>query len=312
MLAHPLVTEPFATPLMTARAWCFTVNNPEDDWKLESDKIKIGIWQKEIGESGTVHIQGYVEMCMPMRRRGLTRIKGLERAFLDSRKGTRLQAIEYVVKDDGRVSGPFSYGVENLDDFLLNLRATRKTPKKGEERLLAIKEQLDKGATSAEIAELDFPLWVRYYRAFEKYTCLKTIPRSTIADVIVIQGPTGTGKSRYAFDTYPGAYWKQRSNWWDGYIGESVCILDEFYGWLPFDLLLRLCDRYPMLVETKGGQTQMIAQTIVFTTNKNPRDWYKDGYWAALERRITKFICIPSQNNIKIFDSFNEALPHFK
>ena len=44
-------------------------------------------------------------------------------------------------------------------------------------------------------------------------------------------GETGVGKSKWAFDKFGGeAYWKPpNSKWWDGYEGQSVAIIDEFY-----------------------------------------------------------------------------------
>ena len=43
------------------------------------------------------------------------------------------------------------------------------------------------------------------------------------------------------------------SKWWDNYAQEDVVIIDESYGWLPYCEMLRLLDRYPCQVETKGG-----------------------------------------------------------
>jgi hypothetical protein len=101
---------------------------------------------------------------------------------------------------------------------------------------LQIRSKLSEGnsATIEEIADNEFDLWVRYYKAFDRYLLMKTKPRNHVVEVHVLQGPTGTGKSKWAMDTYPDAYWKQRSQWWDGYMGHEVVILDEFYGWLPF------------------------------------------------------------------------------
>ena len=90
-----------------------------------------------------------------------------------------------------------------------------------------------------------------------------------------------------------GAYWKQRSNWWDGYSTQETVVLDEFYGWLPFDLLLRLCDRYPLLVETKGGQVQFVAKTIIITSNSLPSNWYRSAYFPSFVRRVDHWHVFP-------------------
>jgi hypothetical protein len=87
-----------------------------------------------------------------------------------------------------------------------------------------------------------------------------------------------------------------------------VVIIDEFYGWLPYDLLLRLCDRYPLLLETKGGQVQCSANTVIITSNLNPSQWYKNVYHKALYRRITTILFMPKLGETIHFNSMDEYL----
>lgn len=119
-------------------------------------------------------------------------------------------------------------------------------------------------------------------------------PRNWEMEVIVLYGPTGTGKSKYCNDSFESPYWKQRGKWWDNYQHQETVILDEFYGWLQWDVLLRLCDRYPLLVETKGGQIQFSTKRIVFTSNTVPSLWYKNVYFDAFVRRVNKWIYMPT------------------
>lgn len=65
---------------------------------------------------------------------------------------------------------------------------------------------------------------------------------------------------------------------------------DDFYGWMPYDTLLRLCDRYPLLIETKGGQTIFLAKTIIITSNNTPAQWYKNVNLKAFIRRVDLWI----------------------
>lgn len=62
-----------------AKHWCFTWNNPMGDDGMMYDIVKEWptdylVFQREQGESGTVHLQGYVEFAKPMRFNGLKKM----------------------------------------------------------------------------------------------------------------------------------------------------------------------------------------------------------------------------------------------
>jgi RNA helicase./Putative viral replication protein. len=303
---------------MTARNWCFTYNNPtvtDDNNLFESCpsnlKLKLGITQLERGEAtGTIHYQGYLELKTPVRLAALK--NWLPTAHWEKRMGTRLQAIQYCMKEDTRLTGtqPITFGIEgSLDDYVRSL--TECPSSHSQTNLLELKGMIDSGCTEIQLAEHDFNNWARHFRALERYRMLRTVGRSEPSEVIVVVGPTGTGKSRLAME-YENSYWKQKSIWWDGYSNQDTVILDEFYGWLPWDTLLRLCDRYPLLVETKGGQTQFTSKRIIITSNLPPARWYKNQYMEALYRRISKFIIMPTSNTKLEFSNFIDAEEHLE
>ena len=65
--------------------------------------------------------------------------------------------------------------------------------------------------------------------------------------------------------------------------------MDDFYGWVKYDEMLKICDRYPYRVPIKGGFRQFTSECIIITSNSEPDQWYKfDAYngGAALLRRI--------------------------
>lgn len=170
---------------------------------------------------------------------------------------------------------------------------------------------ISNGATDEEIGLHSFDLFCRYHRSFKLWRNIVQPQRNHPVEVIVIQGPTGTGKSRWALEHHPNAYWKQRSQWWDGYENQEVVIMDEFYGWVPFDTLLRLCDRYPFLVETKGGQVNMLCKKVIITTNAVPNSWYKNVYFNSFVRRVTEWKVFPIWGEIQTFELYQDAVQHF-
>lgn len=263
-----------------AKHWCFTLNNPET-YPLATEEwgATYVVYQLETGNSGTLHLQGYVEFAGRQRLNSLRVL--LPRAHWEKRLGPRENARAYCMKNEGRVEGPWEHG-----EFSSQSQGKRTD-------LLTVKQMIDNGKSENEVANAQFEVWCRYYRAFREYKRLTCPNRNWKTTVHVLYGPTGTGKSKWACDTFPEAYWKQRSNWWDGYEGQEVVVLDEFYGWLPFDVMLRLLDRYPLLVETKGGQVNFLAKTLIITTNQKPHQWYKNGNWPALKRRVDSWHYLP-------------------
>ena len=55
--------------------------------------------------------------------------------------------------------------------------------------------------------------------------------------------------------------------------------------------MLRLLDRYPCQVETKGGSINFAPKKIIILSNKAPEDWYDKNKcaWEPLERRIEAY-----------------------
>lgn len=93
---------------MSARRWCFTINNPtpEDDpntWDVQYVK-----WQLEKGELGTPHYQGYAEFEKVKRLAACKKINA--RAAWFKCNGTQEDNIKYVSKPEGRIDGPWELG----------------------------------------------------------------------------------------------------------------------------------------------------------------------------------------------------------
>lgn len=89
------------TNLQRGRRWCFTLNNytEEDLSQLSAyfDKTtKFYIIGKEIGESGTPHLQGYFERNMQIRFDTLKKI--MPKCHLEKAKGNKQQNVEYCSK----------------------------------------------------------------------------------------------------------------------------------------------------------------------------------------------------------------------
>lgn len=236
----------------------------------ESDQYMICGAEK--GENGTEHLQGYVQLKKRTTLAGLKR--RWPRAHLEVARGTPEQNVTYCSKE----------GSYHEHGELIKGQGRRTD-------LQDVKNLVDEGADAAQIREANYGAYIRYKRAITSDIEDRRPHRSWPTKLFILWGETGTGKSRFCARNCPDAYWKSRGDWWDGYEGHECIIIDEFYGWLPFDFLLRLCDRYPLQLPVKGGFRKMVAKTLIITSNKPYRDWYgeriTDTMWRAFERRIT-------------------------
>ncbi|UJO02088.1 Rep [Molossus molossus associated circovirus 1] len=261
-----------------ARNWIFTDNNPErhePDWP---DTVKYAIWQLERGAEGTQHLQGYVEF---KHSTPLTRCKSiLPRAHWEVRRGTQQQAIDYCSKQNTREAGPWTFG-----ELALASQGARND-------LLELKRAIDEGKREIELYEHS-AMW-KYRSSALAYRNLTCPRRDHITRVYLCIGPTGCGKTSFCKRVAPEAYWKFRSpgsnEWWDGYDRHSDVVIDEFYGWIKYDTLLRLIDSSPLSVEIKGGVVQFVARRLFITSNRDLDDWYPGiTDKSALQRRIREF-----------------------
>lgn len=263
-----------------SRGWCFTINNPVDDTSPQTLPYEYLVYQKEEAPTTkTPHLQGYVYF---KNARTLPQMKKLDAgAHWVAARGTAMENKTYCSKEP-RLAGPWELGT---------------LPQQGKRSdLEGLKAALKENKDMSYIQENFFSDYLRYARNIEKCAILLSKPRDWEMTIEVLWGATGVGKTRHALEENPKAYWKSKGLWWDGYLNEEVVVIDEYYGWFPWDYILRLTDRYPFSVETKGGCVQFVAKKIVFTSNDHPKEWYKrmtekygwDANTNPLCRRISK------------------------
>lgn len=265
----------FDMPGFHGRNWVFTLNNytEEECADLLSKDVRYICFGKELAPTtGTPHLQGYVQLRRKSRLGAVKRFLGIERIHLEGSRGTPTQAIEY-----SRKEGDFHESGEP------NRAGARHD-------LMEVKSAIDDGKSDMEIAELYFASWCRHRNAFKEYRLMKQSRSQRNIKILIYWGPTGLGKTRRVAEEFPDAYWKPKGEWFDGYSGEKVIVLDEFYSWLSYDLTLRLCDRYQVKLPVKGSFVPCCAETIVFTSNKDPREWWPNVQdKSPWERRLREF-----------------------
>lgn len=243
--------------------WCFTLNNYTEE-EVEAvnniDCVYI-VYGKEVGESGTPHLQGFVVF---QSRKRLTAVKALlPRAHLEVARGSSEQAAEYCKKDGD---------IYERGDCPLSAGAAGGMAE--EERWKRARASAQSGAMD----EIPDDIYVRYYRTLKEirkdHMSKPDDAESTTG--VWIWGPPGVGKSHRARADYPDAYFKMQNKWWDGYQGEANVILDDLDSKELGHLLKIWADRYSFLAETKGGAIHIRPAKFIVTSNYSIEE-----LWAA-------------------------------
>jgi len=241
------------------RAWTFTWNNYADgDFEsvLESD-CKYVVVGKEVGESGTPHLQGFIVMKSV---KALAQMKRLwsDAVHWEPAKGDSEANLKYCSKDgdwEERGERPMSLKEQGV---------------KGQDKWKEIlKEAREAGEVSDNFVQFKEYKHVRHHYTQEKAKGIKPIDGPLEHEWI--WGPTGTGKSSLAMKGHPGAYVKEGSKWWDQYEYQDVVIIDDLE---PDDAAVRMlkkwADRWPIRVEEKGGMMLIRPRKFIVTSNYPP------------------------------------------
>lgn len=252
---------------MSARNWCFTLNNyTEEDFNLlkNSSKCKwtYAVIGCEIGEQGTPHLQGYFEFSGCKR---LTTLKKLnDKIHWEKRLGSAKQASDYC-KKEGKY---FEEG---------------EMKKQGERTdLTLIKNQILEGKKVDEIALEDPNTYHNYGRTLTKIEdiALRKKYRTWMTTCEWLYGKTGVGKSHRAFENFnPDTHYLWKLNdkgWQDGYSGQSIIIINDFRGEIPYNELLNLIDKWPYTLPRRGREpVPLLAKHIIITSSLCPAEVYK-------------------------------------
>lgn len=279
--------------------WLFTSYLVERRDRLRSDlpdTIRYLIFQLErCPTTNRLHIQGYVEFKRSWRRVGVARILDLPDAHLEVRRGTRNQARDYCRKSDTREEGPWELGTWNA------------AGSGNRSDLESVRDAIREGLPEVDLADQFFESWVRYRSSFNAYRELRVnVPNVRQMETRVLWGPSGTGKTFRATKFGGESYWiltrpaaRHMPLWFDGYSGQECLIIDEFYGWIPFDFLLRLLDVYRLQLQVRGGFVWAQYRNVVITSNADPSEWYPgvpEDRRAALLRRLTYITRVEATN----------------
>lgn len=240
-----------------ARAFCFTINNYSEDalTKLNELECSYLVYGKELAPStGTPHLQGYVHFKNP---RSLVAVRKLLNGHVTIANGTPQQNFDYCSKDGDYIE-----------------RGTRPSDSAAAGRTEAARwDEAKQAALEGRWTDIPTDLFVRYGNGFKRLK-LDLAPKPKPLDNaeyygIWLYGPTGTGKSYWAYENYPDAYVKEPDQWFCNYMGEDQVVIHEWSPEISLTQKLKTwADRWPFPANRKHASAILIRpKLIVITSN---------------------------------------------
>ena len=262
-----------------SKRYCFTINNfitkgilPEDLLAGASGGCTYIVFQHEVGDNGTPHLQGYIEFGKRQRFSSVKKMIG-GNCHLEAAKGKPEQNRTYCTKA-GRIGGPWEHG------DISQVSQGKRTD------MDQIAEMVADGETLRDIA-VSYPgQYMRYGKGIREYKSLvNPVPVRTVKPhVTVYWGLAGSGKTTKVIsevnrlglgEVYYPTYREQGKCYsWTNYNNEPVVVFEDFYGQMPYSSMLNLLDRTPQTVSGLYCELVFNSPFIYFTSNKKPSTWY--------------------------------------
>lgn len=265
-----------------SRAFVGTLNNPTPSEiayyrNVGLEDISWLIVGEEVGEKGTPHLQMACRFRYQVSISTARSMFGQNKAHIEVMKGTVEENVVYCSKDNKF----FERGIRPVD-----------RGKENKNKLDGMVKQIKEGKPDVEIFESNPAMYLRYRSAIGAAKQLyQGVAKRNPVEVFWYYGETGAGKSyraeQEASNDGRGLYRQNGSEWWDGYDGQPLVIIDDFEETARFRATLRILDQYNVLIPVKGSHVWFRAEKIWVTASYHPRKIDQGG---QIERRCKTIV----------------------
>lgn len=256
--------------------------------------VKKVIVARELHESGEPHLHAYVNF---EEKKNLSNPKYFDyKGYHGNYQTCRniLAVTKYIKKDEDYLEE----GID-LEAHEEGRRAHRKV----------IDTKLVRGEMTVEEAVMEDPSLIHNYKRLKENVTLfqlnTTQPFSGYRENLWIVASTGSGKSQWCYRTYPDAFRKPQSKWWDGYAGQETVILEDMDTNVLGHYLKIWGDHYACTGEIKGGTVPLYHKRMIITSQYYISDlWKEDKEMAAAIARRFKTVTVEGDyiNGYKLAD----------
>jgi hypothetical protein len=272
-----------------SKRYCFTIHNytPKELKQFHKlaeslEKHRYISYGLEVApDTGTKHIQGYVELATAQRLPyvqtyfNIKRDGKVHKFHLEIANGTAEENRKYTSKsgEHFEFGEPQTQGARN--DLKLIKEAVKQNPRD-------IQIIVDEHVSNNQ--QLKFAEGLRQYYFSNRDP--KIPPK-----VFWIYGETGIGKTSLVYRNFQDICPVSSFEWMGTSYNQNECLLlDDLREFsLPFEQLLKLTDRYPFTLFYKGGQIPLNSPYIVITSPKSIEQTYTSSKenLQQLKRRLT-------------------------
>lgn len=229
------------------------------------------------------HWQCAVEFYGEQTMRQAQRILEIGNTHIEFMRGTTRQAQDYCSKPESRVLGTYSsFGVDWTPNTNASGRGDRTDLKDATTAIL-----------SSGWRDVSDQSIVKFHRGLSFLRLVRTKSYVGPRECWWLHGDSGTNKTKYAVEYLTALnegpiYWAPNTGgWFDGYDYEACILIDEFEkGQYTCSEILRITDRYPMKVKSKGGHEPFMGKYIFITSHHPPDYYFEADRIPEIERRI--------------------------
>ncbi len=168
--------------------------------------------------------------------------------------------------------------------------------------LESVKKCLDEEGDMWLVAQDHFREFCKFPKALQMYSAMRNAridPPWRNVEVILISGPTGTGKTRMGVRlarAHGGGWYMMHGGdmqWFDGYTRQKALLIDEYANQVKITKLLGYLDGHRQRLPVKGTFTHAHWDLVIITTNLDRLHAQANpAHQDALERRITRRIVL--------------------